>query len=354
MSTCTYLDEPGIFCDMIDALKLRFNGERVYLSFRGISIDYEENEKIYQLIIHRLSHISEKLIPLFYLDKDKQIKSAISVFIRKYINLTADNLFELFYSSLKDVDRLKKTIYETYISSDCPASFDIPTVFSLKEKVYNADLPSDVKMYLMNFLLFGENEIEEIIADFRQTEALCRDLHKLHADEKEKTISLYKENAIEELSHKLLLDISAYENIYFTIMLIFKDVMVYNQYDNKICISALGLSIAKKISLRPTTFEVNLYELGRILYDETRLKILDMLLKEEMYCAQIAKILGLKNNSTLYHLNMMECEGLLDQRRERKKVYYYISPNYLNEIKNMIESKFFGGKNNEQKQDSME
>jgi len=57
VSSCTYLEEPGIFCDMIDALKLRFNGERVYLPLRGISPAYEENEIFYRLIIDRLSDV---------------------------------------------------------------------------------------------------------------------------------------------------------------------------------------------------------------------------------------------------------------------------------------------------------
>jgi len=353
VNTCTYLDEPGIFCDMLDALKLRFNGERVYLSFRGISIDYEENERFYQLIIDRLSDVSEKLLPLFYLDNDKQIQSAISVYIQDYIDLVSDNLFDSFYSSFRDVERLKRTVFQTYISPDCPETFDISTVVSLKEKIFDADLPSDVKMYLMNFLLFGENEIDSIVSEIRKAESLCRDLHKLHADEKKNAILLYKEDCIKKLSQKHLTDISVYENIYFTIELVIKDVVGYKKYNNKTWLSALGLTAAKKVSVN-SSFVVNLYELGRILYDETRLRILDMLLKEEMYCAQIAKVLGLKNNSTLYHLNMMECEGLLAQRRERKKVYYYINPSYLVEIKNLIDSKITGGKNNEPEEDYVE
>jgi len=348
--TCTHLDEPGILCDMVNALKLRFNGERVYVPLRGTTLTYEENELFYRLVIDRLADVSETLLPLFYYDKDKNIESGIGVYLIKYINLTADDLFSNFYNSLRDVNRLKQTIYVNYVSADCPEVFDMASVPRIKEKVFTADLPADVKMYLLNFLLFGESEIEKIISEFQKAEAFCRELHKVHADEKNKLAALYGENTVEELSRKHVIDVSSYENVYFTFALIFSEAIYCETY-GKACLSILGLSIAKKIEIANGdfySFSVNLYELGRILYDETRLKILDMLLEEQMYCAQIAKILNLKNNSTLYHLGMMEREGLIKQTGTGKKKYYCINQGYLAQIKNLIDSKFTGDSLNEQ------
>jgi len=346
LNSCTYLNDPGIFHDMINALKLRFNGERVYIPLRGTSVAYMENEKFYSIIIDRLSHVSEKLLPLFYFDRDKNIKTAINTYISKYIALTEDGLFDTFYESLRDVNRLKQTVYQNYISAECPEVFDMTTLPLVKNHIFDADLPADMKMYLLNFLLFGESEIEKIIGEFQKAEAFAREIHKIRSNEKAQLVSMYGNNDVmEALNKKLVVDISSYEKVYFTFTVVFTDIIYCETYE-KNYLYIVGFSIAKNIDTENNEHfspNVNLYELGRILYDETRLKILNMLSKEEMYCAQIAKRLGLKNNSTLYHLAMMEREGLLQQKATTKKIYYHINQHYLNQIKKQINSKLIEG-----------
>ena len=48
--------------------------------------------------------------------------------------------------------------------------------------------------------------------------------------------------------------------------------------------------------------------------------------------------LGLKNNSTLYHLNMMEKQKLLNLIVDGKKIYYQINCNYLNSLQKLLET----------------
>lgn len=357
MNSCTYLNDPGIFHDMINALKLRFNGERVYIPLRGTSVAYMENEKFYSIIIDRLSHVSEKLLPLFYFDRDKNIKTAINTYISKYIALTEDGLFDTFYESLRDVNRLKQTVYQNYISAECPEVFDMTTLPLVKNHIFDADLPADMKMYLLNFLLFGESEIEKIIGEFQKAEAFARELHKIRSNEKAQLVSMYGNNDVmEALSKQLVVDISSYEKVYFTFTIILTDIICYETY-NKTYLSIIGITAAKNLEISNSScnnFNVNLYELGRILYDNTRLTILKLLSEENMYCAQIAKKLGLKNNSTLYHLNMMEMEGLIKQIGTGKKKYYCINSTYLAQIKKLIDNKFTGEFSNEQKKNSLD
>ena len=70
-----------------------------------------------------------------------------------------------------------------------------------------------------------------------------------------------------------------------------------------------------------------------------------MLIEEDMYCAQIARKLGLQCNSTLYHLVLMEKEGLLTVKKKapfNKKIFYSINRNYIIAIKRYIDTKFIG------------
>ncbi|MHB1151382.1 MAG: hypothetical protein ACYCWE_21880 [Eubacteriales bacterium] len=54
-------------------------------------------------------------------------------------------------------------------------------------------------------------------------------------------------------------------------------------------IAVLGIKFENLIYLNVTPYDINLYELGRVLYEETRLKILNMLAEKEMYCAESQK-----------------------------------------------------------------
>ncbi len=345
MNNIVYLKEPGILYDMLFALKLRFNGERAYIQLRTDNVPYEQNENFYKLIIERLSNIPDKLLCLFYCNKEKNIKTALVSHIRKYVKIASnpqDGLIERFYDSLRDINRLKQTIYKNYVSENSPDIFDVETICSIKDELFNADLPSDVKMYIFYFLMYGDREIEEIISELRKVEALCREFNQIHQNEIKQLVKDFESKYINLLSSIFCKDITQFENIYVSCCSV---LVVANSYESTpdTWVSLLGINSEPYLSLYDidsNVEKINLYELGRVLYDEQRIKILNMLAKEDMFCAQIAKELGLKNNSTLYHLNMLEKSGLTIHTKQGKFVYYSINSTYFNTLKKHIE-KFF-------------
>ena len=353
MNNIVYLKEPGILYDMLFALKLRFNGERAYLPLRTGTSLYDQNENLYRLIIERLSDISDKLLPFFYYDKDKDISTGMVTYVREYINLTAfqeSGLIEHFYTTLRDINRLKQSIYKNYISDDCPDDFDKNTLYTIKDNLFNADLPSDVKMYLLGFLLYGEYEIEEIIAEFRNVESICRELNQIHQSEIEQLFDRFESEHLRTLSALHCIDISQYENVYVTYCSV-NIVAASFEKDDRKWLSVLGLQIHQLLAVYYTEIEaseIDLLGLSRVLYDEQRLRILDMLVIEDMYCAQIAKKLGLKSNSTIYHLNHLETEGLIINYKIGRKIYYKINNNYFCSVIDYLKEKFVERKKNEE------
>jgi len=339
LNKVVYLQEPGILYDMLFALKLRFNGERAYLPLRTESSFSMQNENFYRLIIDKLADVSDKLLPFFYYDDDRDIATGMFVYVRDYINLTAfqeSGLIEYFYSTLRDVNRLKQSIYKNYISDACPDDFDKNTLYTVKDTLLQADLPGDIKMYLLDFLLYGEKQIEEIIAEFKKAEALCRELQQINKSEIEQLFSRFQSEHLQKLSLIHCIDISQYENVYATYCTIIKNVLNFSIHD-KSWLSILCMQVSQMITaFSAKNTEFSIYDLGRILYDKQRLKILDLLCKEEMYCAQIAKELGLKSNSTIYHLTMMEQEGVIKNHKLGNKILYSINHKYFYAVKDYI------------------
>jgi len=334
-----YLREPGILYDMMFALKLRFNGERAYLPFTENCPSRPEDTAFYQLIITKLETVSDKLLPFFYWNEFPKIYTAMLAYIRDYwdeLHYTDADFIENFYDSLRDVPRLKKYLYENYVSDSCLEVIDITTFEHIRNNLYTCNIPDDVKLYLIDFLLYGENEIEFIISELRRVQALCEELYRINVHEVEELIAGFNDLRIDTLSRMHAVDISKYEVIYFSYCVIYR-CSVYGECHQKDWLSVLGIKAETFIRSFDSDVEIDLYELGRILYDETRLKILKLLVHKPMYCAEIAKKLGLKNNSTSYHLVMMETQKLIVNKKQGKKIIYSLNNNYLNSIRKLID-----------------
>ena len=333
---------------MLFALKLRFNGERAYRQFKESSAAQDENEKFYKQIATKLSGITEKLLPFFYWNDETNNITVLIKYLREnmdYLAYSEEGLIERFYSSLQNINSLKKLLYATYISENCPETFDIASISNIKEKLYKSNLPDNVKLYIIDFLLFGEFEIDIFIEDMRKVETVCRDLNQMYQDEIQRLYEKYSTTQVYQLSRIHCVDILKYETIYVTYCVVARSAVMSEIHD-KVFLSIIGINQESFID-NFNTIEVDFYELGRILYDNTRLKIIAMLSKKEMYCAEIAKNLGLKNHSTLYHLNMMFHQNLISCNKQGKKIYYHINPNYLNSIKKHVDNILLGGSNYE-------
>lgn len=337
MSKYVYLKQPGILYDMMFALKLRFNGERAYIVLNKDIPLSTDTEQLYKQVIDKLSDVSDKLLPLFYWNESPKKKTGLLAYMRQHMYLldyTKDGLIDEFYDSLRDVQRLKKFIYKNYISEDCPDVIDLGTFGQIKESLYNAELPADVKMYMMDFFIYGENEVDFIIDELKKAQTICEELYQLNYDKVTEQIERFDDNKIEALSKLQMWDIMKFSPIYHTYCVLNK-YSIYGETYSDDYIAYLGIE-SDDLIYEHISISVDLYELGRILYDETRLKILSMLREKPMYCAEIAKALGLKNNSTLYHLTMMTKQNLLYCYSNGKKIFYRIYPHYLDSLKEYI------------------
>lgn len=83
------------------------------------------------------------------------------------------------------------------------------------------------------------------------------------------------------------------------------------------------------------TTEETLAELSnilRVIADEKRLCILELLTRQEMCVCEIMEQLGLSQSLVSHHLGVLKRAGLVQDRRDAQWVYYSIDPGRLVEV----------------------
>jgi DNA-binding transcriptional ArsR family regulator len=76
----------------------------------------------------------------------------------------------------------------------------------------------------------------------------------------------------------------------------------------------------------------------KALADESRLKIVRLLLNGEQSVSEVVRLLGMAQPQVSHHLSILRSSGLVDTRREGKKIINFIDT----EVKYILEKKEIG------------
>jgi len=71
-----------------------------------------------------------------------------------------------------------------------------------------------------------------------------------------------------------------------------------------------------------------------------RLRIIEILLKEERSVGELAEACGIASNMASEHLRLLKDRGLLNSRRDGRKIYYWVAEPALEMIMNCVGKKF--------------
>jgi DNA-binding transcriptional ArsR family regulator len=89
----------------------------------------------------------------------------------------------------------------------------------------------------------------------------------------------------------------------------------------------------------------DLAQLFKLLADETRLRILDMLgARKELCVKDLWERLGQSQPAVSHHLGLLRMAGLVDTRHEGKHIYYRIHQERLDELMGLIQQTRVGSK----------
>ena len=71
-----------------------------------------------------------------------------------------------------------------------------------------------------------------------------------------------------------------------------------------------------------------------------RLRIIEILLNEERSVGELAEACGIPSHMASEHLRLLRDRGLLDSRREGRKIFYWVAEPALASIMNCVGKKF--------------
>lgn len=91
--------------------------------------------------------------------------------------------------------------------------------------------------------------------------------------------------------------------------------------------------IVKVINRMPDEDELyDLAELFKVFGDSTRIRILSVLLGEEMCVCDLAEVLEMNQSAISHQLKILKQAKLVKNRRDGKQVYYSLSDNHVSTI----------------------
>lgn len=337
MANYEYVKEPGILLDALFLLKLRFNGEGAYSKFRGEPGFDEYEEKYCELVKSKVDNISDRLLPLCYYDADNGVKTPLVWYMRDNWQLLMKNPAEIidrFMDLIRDMPKLKEYIFFHYFPQKAVPAFK--SMEYIRETILASEYPLDLKLYLLDFFIAPDGEASFIIEEFNK--ALNISLQACQENQitiDSTTLQSIGQN-IDAFFEARNTDKKQYSNIFYTYCYITRKTISVESYGDNTIMAYFGINMDQSCFNIQRTAPIDFYEIGRCLYDETRLKILSMLRNREMYCAEIARELSLKNNSTIYHLNMMAKQNMLSSRTQGKKIFYSLNVSFLTQFNNYL------------------
>ena len=89
-----------------------------------------------------------------------------------------------------------------------------------------------------------------------------------------------------------------------------------------------------KKDLLPENLLINVADFFKIFSDKTRLKIVTVLLKDELCVCDIATILEMSHSSISHQLRVLRQYKVVKNRKEGKVVYYSLDDSHINNIGN--------------------
>ncbi len=78
---------------------------------------------------------------------------------------------------------------------------------------------------------------------------------------------------------------------------------------------------------------MNIHMVLDMFADKNRLRIISILFERDLNVTQITEILDLKQANTSRHLSKLYEAGLVDRTKDKKKVIYFLNPNYKKSCK---------------------
>jgi DNA-binding transcriptional ArsR family regulator len=193
-------------------------------------------------------------------------------------------------------------------------------------------IEEQLKTSILLFLYDPEKIYTQMQKLFTICEKIVDRVYNYFASDIQNFYEKYKEEVLVSALELCGIDVSLIKQYELSLSLINQsDEITYDRGDTTILILGLCFEQAAyhRINKR---IDIDWRGLGRVLSDEKRVKIIELLRNQELYITEIAKAMGMSVTAVWYHLDILNSEKALILRTEGRKVYYRLNDEFFNAL----------------------
>ena len=330
------LKEPGYIYDLFFIFNLKFN-TKLRINELENNENLSENIKYYNNIMDQFSDIPEDLFVFFH-----ALENGRCFMYTQYFNPYKEQLsttfnFKFLLSELPDKERLKERLIRFYFYDlpDEEVEACIKSNTPLFSHIKNSSYSGEEKSKLYEFFIDPEPYIQTLRYELMAKEIM---LSQYYEKNYQKILEVFNQTTFEILNKDMkgLRDLSFIkknnQTLYVSYCLLSKFTINFMGIEEG-AVYLLGHDYLSVIDYAKNKKDLSLQDLGNAICEESRVKILQLLLeREEVTCKDLEKIFSFSGSTAYHHITMMMKIGLVKTRNEGKTILYSLNRKYFDAI----------------------
>ncbi|WP_249313582.1 ArsR/SmtB family transcription factor [Congzhengia minquanensis] len=336
MSQIRLLKEPGYIYDLLFIFYLRFN-KQYYINMLENS-GKQADVKFFNDILEKFSDIPDDLYVFFH-----AIENGRCFFATQYFNpykeqFTTTYNFKLIQKELTDSDQLLRALIRFYFYEISDEKIDacMNSTLELFSLIKTSHYSTEVKSKLYEFFIHPEPYVRTLHFELIAKEFM---LSQYYEKNYQKILDVYNQTTFEILSKKLkglddlkFIKKNNQESLYVSYCLINKFSLNFFGVREGV-VYLLGYDYLSILDFVKNKTDLSLLDFGNALCEESRVKILELLLeREEVTCKDLEKIFSFSGSTAYHHITMLTRIGLVKTRNEGKTILYGLNRKYFSAI----------------------
>ena len=336
MSQIRLLKEPGYIYDLIFIFYLRFN-KQYYINMLENS-GKQADIKFFNDLMETFPDIPDDLYVFFHAIENGRCFFATQYFNPHKEQFTTTYNFKLIQKELTDSDQLLRALIRFYFYEISDEKIDacMNSTLELFSLIKTSHYSTEVKSKLYEFFIHPEPYIRTL-----HFELIAKEFMLSHYYEKnyQKILDVYNQTTFEILSKNLkglddlkFIKKNNQELLYVSYCLINKFSLNFFGVREGV-VYLLGYDYLSILDFVKNKTDLSLLDFGNALCEESRVKILELLLeREEVTCKDLEKIFSFSGSTAYHHITMLTRIGVVKTRNEGKTILYSLNRKYFSAI----------------------
>ena len=245
--------------------------------------------------------------------------------------------FKFLQKELSDKDKIIRNMVRFYFYDLTDEQVDdcVNSSSALFSYIKNSNYGAEIKSKLYEFFHDTEHHIQTLYYELMTKEFM---LSQYYEKNYQKILDVYNQTTFETLSKNLkgLDDLNFIKKdnltLYVSFCLLRKYCMNFFGVQEGV-VYLLGYDYFSVLDFVKNKKDLNLLDFGNAICEESRVKILELLLeRSEVTCKDLEKIFSFSGSTAYHHITMMTKIGVVKTRNEGKTILYSLNRKYFDAI----------------------